>query len=255
MHDAPHPGSNDAEHSVSLIIPTFGARPFILKTLERLAQYAETTPALKEVILIDDGSRDGTSETINQFLATHPGPCLKFTSLDQNVGKGSAIKKGIHLASGDIIIFTDCDLPYTFSNIDAFTTILRDGHADVAIGSRMHPESIYHIRSNSLAYIHTRHTLGRIFNFFINCLTRLNIADTQAGLKGFTREAANLCFGKMTVSGFAFDIDLLVCAKQNMCRIEILPLTFTGDSEVSTVHFLKHTILMPANILQIVFKN
>ena len=118
----------------------------------------------------------------------------------------------------------------------------------------MHPDSVYHIRSHNLSYIYIRHTSGRLFNHFINFFTRLHMADTQAGLKGFTQQAAKLCFNKMTVSGFAFDIDLLVCAQKNKLHIETVPLNFNYDSEMSTVSFLKHAILMTASILLIVSK-
>jgi len=69
-------------------------------------------------------------------------------------------------------------------------------------------------------------------------LLSLRMEDTQAGLKGFDRETAQLCFQKMTVSGFAFDIDLLTCAQQNKRQIVQIPLEFNYDSEMSTLIFL-----------------
>jgi glycosyltransferase involved in cell wall biosynthesis len=256
MTDTPNPKSNtpQTQPSVSLIIPTYQAEPFITQSLERLTEYAQSAPNLQEIILIDDGSRDRTPEIITQYLVANPNPYLKFTPLNQNVGKGSAIKKGIQIASGNILIFTDCDLPYAFSDINALIHTLKNEQTDVAIGSRMHPDSVYHIRSHNLSYIYIRHTSGRLFNHFINFFTRLHMADTQAGLKGFTQQAAKLCFNKMTVSGFAFDIDLLVCAQKNKLHIETVPLNFNYDSEMSTVSFLKHAILMTASILLIVSK-
>ena len=256
MADAPHPKPNEpqTQPSVSLIIPTYQADSFIVQSLERLAGYIQYAPCIQEILLIDDGSQDRTPELINHDLATHPNLGIKFTPLNQNTGKGGAIKKGIQVASGNILIFTDCDLPYAFSDINTLINTLKNEQTDVAIGSRMHPDSIYHIRSHNLSYIYIRHTSGRLFNYFINFLTRLHMADTQAGLKGFTQKAAKLCFNKMTVSGFAFDIDLLVCAQKNNLSIKTVPLNFNYDSEMSTVSFLKHAILMTLSILHIVFK-
>jgi glycosyltransferase involved in cell wall biosynthesis len=254
--NAQHPKSNtpQIQPSVSLIIPTYQAESFIIPHIERLETYAQNTPIILEIILIDDGSQDQTPIRINQYLKTHPHTHLKFIALNQNVGKGAAIKKGVQIASGNIVIFTDCDLPYSFSDINALIHTLTTTQADVVIGSRMHPESVYHIRSQNLSYIYIRHTSGRLFNFLINLFTRLHMADTQAGLKGFTQEAAKWCFGKMTISGFAFDIDLLVCAKKNHLHIETIPLNFNYDSEMSTVSFLKHAVLMTLSVLHIVFK-
>ena len=256
MNDTPHPKPNNHQTTplVSLIIPTYHAEAFIIQSLNHLTEYAQNTPHIHEIILVDDGSKDQTTHLINQYLKTHPNTAITLITLDRNVGKGAAIKKGIEKASGNLLVFTDCDLPYAFSDINNLIQTLISDQADVAIGSRMHPNSVYHIRSHNLSYIYIRHTSGRLFNYIINFYTRLGINDTQAGLKGFTQQAAQLCFNKMTVSGFAFDIDLLVCAQKNNLRIKTVPLNFNYDSEMSTVSFLKHAILMKLSILHIVFK-
>jgi dolichyl-phosphate beta-glucosyltransferase len=250
----PKPNTPQTQPSVSLIIPTYQAESFIIPNMERLEAFAQNTPIIQEMILVDDGSQDQTPTLINQYLTKHPNTHFKRIALDQNVGKGAAIKKGVQMASGNVIIFTDCDLPYSFSDINALIHTLTTTQTDVAIGSRMHSDSVYHIRSQNLSYIYIRHTSGRLFNFLINFFTRLHMADTQAGLKGFTQQAAKRCFEKMTISGFAFDIDLLVCAQKNNLRIETVPLNFNYDSEMSTVSFLKHAVLMTLSILHIVFK-
>jgi len=254
--DTQHTKSNTAhtQPSVSLIVPTYQAASFINQSIQRLEAYAQNTPLIQEVILVDDGSQDHTSALINQYLTAHPNTRIKLITLSQNVGKGAAIKKGVQKALGHTIVFTDCDLPYSFSDINALIHTLTTTQADVAIGSRMHPDSVYHIRSHNLSYIYIRHTSGRLFNFLINLFTQLHMADTQAGLKGFTQQAAKHCFEKMTISGFAFDIDLLVCAQKNNLHIETVPLNFNYDSEMSTVSFLKHAVFMTLSILHIVFK-
>lgn len=256
MAETPHPKSNTPQThpSVALIIPTYQAESFIQQSLENLVAYAQQNPQIQEIILIDDGSTDRTSHIITEYLKKNTRTCIQFITLNQNAGKGAAIKKGVEKATQEILIFTDCDLPYAFSDINAVIATLSKDHTDVAVGSRMHPNSIYHIRSHNLSYIYIRHTSGRLFNYFINTFTRLHMADTQAGLKGFTQKAATLCFSKMTVSGFAFDIDLLVCAQKNQLTIETVPLNFNYDSEMSTVSFVKHAFLMTMSVFQIVIK-
>lgn len=256
MTDTPPPKKHTQQTrpGVSLIIPTYQAETFIQQSLQNLVTYAQQNTQIQEIILIDDGSSDRTANIIIEYLNTHTKTSIQFTALKQNIGKGAAIKMAIQQATQEIIIFTDCDLPYAFSDIDALIATLSNKKADVAVGSRMHPNSIYHIRSHNLSYIYIRHTSGRLFNYFINTFTRLQMADTQAGLKGFTQKAAKLCFAKMTVSGFAFDIDLLVCAQKNKLKIETVPLNFNYDSEMSTVSFVKHAFLMTMSVLQIVTK-
>lgn len=240
--------------TVSLLVPVYQAEAFIVKTLQQLVCYAKRTPLLAEIVLIDDGSRDRTPELIDAFLSTITKGCFQLIRLPKNVGKGAAIKAGVSASKGDVIVFTDCDLPYAFKNIDAAIAQMVNHDAQFVVGCRMHPESMYHIRAPNLGYIYIRHTSGRLFNFLANVFTGLGLSDTQAGLKGFDRETAQLCFEKMTISGFAFDIDLLVCANIHHRRVVTIPLVFNYESEMSTVSFYKHAILMSGALIKIWLK-
>ena len=240
---------------VSLILPIYQAEAFLRTNLERLAQYVADTPSIQEIILVNDGSQDDTHEIIEQFLAQSPSTDrFQYILLKQNRGKGTAIKEGVRLAKGQFLIFTDCDLPYAFENIDNVIAHLVNQKAHFVVGNRMHPDSTYHIRPQNLSYIYIRHTGGRFYNWMINQITRLNLADTQAGLKGFDRETATLCFDKMTINGFAFDVDLLVCAQANNRQILSVPLTFYYESEMGMGNFVKNTLLMSLSLFCIVFK-
>jgi len=239
--------------TVSLIIPIYQAEDFIESNLTRIVEYCKKTPQIKDIVLVNDGSTDRTHSLIETFLQSH-NKYFTYISLKTNMGKGAAIKAGITTAKSDYIIFTDCDLPYAFSNIDHIITQLIEHRAQVVVGSRMHPNSLYHIRPQNLSYIYIRHTSGRFFNKLVKLSTGLKMEDTQAGLKGFDRETAHLCLNKMTIEGFAFDIDLLTCANQNKKNIVEIPLEFNYDSEMSTLSFFKHAILMSFALLRICFK-
>lgn len=239
--------------TISLIIPIYQAEDFIQDNLTSIAKYCEKSPHIKDIVLVNDGSTDRTHSLIKTFLQTHT-EYFTYIPLKTNMGKGAAIKAGIKAAQGDYVIFTDCDLPYAFSNIDNAIKQLTDQQAQVVVGSRMHPNSLYHIRPQNLSYIYIRHTSGRFFNKLVKFSTGLKMDDTQAGLKGFDRDTAHLCVDKMTIEGFAFDIDLLTCASQNKKDIVQIPLEFNYDSEMSTLSFFKHAILMSFALLRIGIK-
>ena len=115
----------------------------------------------------------------------------------------------------------------------------------------MHEDSIYKIKSRNLSYIYVRHTSGRVFNFLINLFIPLDIKDTQAGLKGFKRDTAELVFGHMTVNWFSFDIDILTCARDNKKKIQTVPVTFNYESEMSTISCLQQIFAMSYYLLRV----
>lgn len=241
---------------ISYIIPVYQAESFIYNNLDLFMKFcSDSNPIHSEIIIVNDGSRDKTHETIEDYISKnkHPVP-IRYINLPRNVGKGLALKKAVESAHGRYLIFTDCDLPYSFKDIKLMAHNLINNGANVVIASRMHRDSIYKIRSSNLSYIYVRHTAGRLFNKIVNLFTDLNIEDTQAGLKGFDRETAILLFSKMTVKGFCFDVDILTCAKENKKKITIIPVEHNYDSEMSTISFLKHGTKMLFDLIRIFSK-
>lgn len=240
---------------ISYILPTYQAESFIYKNLQQFLQYCEGSDYSSEIIVVNDGSSDRTNDEIEAFLKRKKGnPLIKYVNLPRNRGKGYAVKKGFELSEGQYIVFTDCDLPYSFKNISDVVYKLVNKEADVAIACRMHKDSIYKIKSENLSYIYIRHTSGRIYNWLINLFTNLNIEDTQAGLKGFNRDTAERIFEKQTIEGFSFDIDLLVCAKENKRKIVTVPIEFNYDSEMSTINFIKQIFFMTFGLFRVFLK-
>lgn len=240
---------------VSYILPVFQAESFICHNLERFSEYCKTSGHRSEIIAVNDGSTDNTESVIQKFMAHYKEDSLvKYIRLEKNAGKGLAVKKGIEAARGDYVVFTDCDLQYTFNNISDLVSVLVNDSKKIVIANRMRKDSVYKIRSENLTYIYIRHTAGRIYNRLINLFTRLNIEDTQAGLKGFDRETARFLFGKMTVHGFTFDVDILTCAKENHIEISSIPIEFNYNEEMSTVNFIKQVVLMTYDLVLIYVK-
>ncbi|RPI77464.1 MAG: glycosyltransferase [Desulfobacteraceae bacterium] len=239
---------------VSYIIPAYQAESFLYNNLKAFHQFCVDAKQASEIIIINDGSTDKTNQTIEAYLKDHRnGFPVKhyYIDLKKNGGKGQAIKKGIAVAKGQFIIFTDCDLPYSFKNITDITHALVHKQANVAIADRMHADSVFMMKSGNLSYIYIRHTAGRVFNFFVKLFSGLKMEDTQAGLKGFDKETAEKIFDKMTIPGFSFDIDILVCAKALNKTILTVPIEFNYVTEMSTVSFIKHTFLALCDLIRI----
>lgn len=245
----------DTKPFVSYIIPVYQAESFIYNNLKLFSEYCALNGIDNDIIIVNDGSNDKTDVMIRRYCEENDSRnSIKYINIEKNVGKGSAIKKGIEAAKGQFVVFTDCDLPYSFKNIDDVVRILIQRKANVVIANRMHKDSVFHITSGNLSYIYIRHTAGRIYNLLIRLITRLDIEDTQAGLKGFDRETADLAFNKMTVTGFSFDVDILVCAQEYGKKILTIPIEFNYLSEMSTVSFIKHTFLMTFDLMRIFLK-
>jgi glycosyltransferase involved in cell wall biosynthesis len=240
---------------ISYIIPAYQAETFIYNKLTLFSRYCENTDLKSEIIVVNDGSTDRTDEVIKTFLNDNKGnQIFKYINLPENRGKGAAVKKGFEQSEGQYIVFTDCDLPYKFKDIKSVVNNLMHSSANIVIACRMHKDSVYHIRSENLSYIYIRHTSGRVYNWIINFFTGLNISDTQAGLKGFDRDTADLILRKMTIEGFSFDVDLLTCAKENEKSIVTVPIEFNYDSEMSSINFIKQTFVMTFGLFRVFLK-
>jgi len=239
---------------ISYILPAYQAESFICDTLERFSKYCADSGLISEIILVNDGSADRTDETVINYLEENRNSPIKYIKQEQNQGKGSAIKKGVEVSDGKYIVFTDCDLQYSFENINDLVHALLNNNTNIVIASRMHKDSVYKIKSKNLSWIYVRHTSGRIYNWLINLLTHLNIEDTQAGLKGFDRDTAKLIFGKMSIRGFGFDVDILACAKENKKTISTIPIEFNYEHEMSTINFIRQTCIMTLDLLRVFFK-
>ncbi len=248
--------SLEAKPLVSYIIPVYQAESFICNNLNLFVKFcSDSNHPHSEIIIVNDGSTDRTHEIIEDYIDKNKNVLpIRYINLPKNVGKGLAIKTAVELAYGRYLIFTDCDLPYSFRDIKEMAHDLIHNGANVVIASRMHRDSVYKMKSSNLSYIYVRHTIGRLFNKIVNLFMNLDIEDTQAGLKGFDRETAMLLFSKMTVKGFCFDVDILTCARENRKRIVTIPVEHNYESEMSTISFLKHGIIMLFDLKRIFVK-
>jgi dolichyl-phosphate beta-glucosyltransferase len=214
---------------LSLIVPAYNEATRLPATLRALQTYLAARPWRSEIVVVDDGSTDGTVEVTR--AAVTPALPLRIVSLDVNRGKGAAVTRGVAEARGRYLGFIDADLPYALDDIDRAMARLADG-ADVVIGGRDLPGS-----RATVDYSAVRSLSTRMFAALVARLVLRGIPDTQCGFKWFKTAVARQLFSRITVTSFAFDVELLVLAQRWALRIDRIPvcLTHSSDSRIRLV--------------------
>lgn len=205
----------DERAELSLIIPCFNSFFHLQKELPGLIEVLQKENISYEILLVDDGSSSNHAQNTQQ-LALECG--CAFFRLPANTGKGAALRKGFSEAKGKVCIFTDSDIPFEYNTVIEAMRILLSGRADLVIGDRTHPQSVYY---QKVGFI--RHIGSVVISFIGTRILKNNIADTQCGLKGFTRKAAGLLFPATITSRFGIDFELLFIASKLDLVIKKIP--------------------------------
>lgn len=205
---------------LSLVIPAYNEATRIAQTLHAVRGYLERQRYQWEVLIIDDGSTDGTAEA-----AEAAWDAVRIHRHRPNRGKGYAVRSGMALAQGAYRVFYDADGSTPIDELEKLWPRFEDG-ADIVIGSRSLRESEVRIRQ-----AHLRESMGRTFNRGLRLLGLTRFIDTQCGFKGFTAQAAEKVFPKLTVDGFAFDVEVLVMAGELGLRVEEVPVRWANVRE------------------------
>lgn len=188
---------------LSLIVPAYNEEKYIFNTLYEIHTTFKNIFSY-EVIVVDDGSIDGTF-AMAQRAADEGLPVTVVKT--ENGGKGAALKKGFEYVHGNVVSFIDADLDLHPRQLTLFHEIMTLNNADVVVGSKRHPNSM-------ITYPLSRKFLSRCYQCLVRILFRLNIQDTQAGLKLFTYSALADSLPKVMIKRYAFDLELLV----NICH-------------------------------------
>jgi Glycosyl transferase family 2 len=222
--DAPDPDDQSGEptnpggryHALSVVVPAFNEAKRLAESVARFdtaIAAGAVDPSRTEVVVVDDGSTDGTAELAERLLGHLPHAHV--VRLESNVGKGGAIRAGIARSTGALVAFMDADMSIDPSQVPLLEEALRGN--DVAIGSRTRPGSPEE-RPGRL-----RMVMGRAFTRAVNAATRVDLGDTQCGFKGFRAPAARLLFHLSVVSGYAFDVEVLSMARRLGLSIAEVP--------------------------------
>jgi dolichyl-phosphate beta-glucosyltransferase len=226
--------------SLSVVIPAYNEEKRLGATLATVCAYLAAQPWDWEVRVVDDGSRDRTVA-----IAQEAGraDCRVAVQREPHRGKGGAVKAGLLAARGDYRFICDADLSMPIAEIARFLPPSLDGF-DVAIGSR---EGIAARRIGEPIY---RHLMGRLFNVGVRWLTLPRIQDSQCGFKMVTAAAVNTIFPRVTVDGWAFDVEALTIARAHRLRIVEVPIEWHYRRE-SQIHMVRDGFAMLREVLRI----
>jgi glycosyltransferase involved in cell wall biosynthesis len=178
----------------------------------------EAAPYEKEIILVDDGSTDGTREILERLTRDHREQ-VRFLYHRQNRGKGAAIRTAIEHVTGDIVIIQDADLEYDPQDYPRLLEPILDGHADVVFGNRFHggPHRV----------LYFWHYLGnRVLTNLCNMVTNLNLSDMEVGYKVFRAEVLQRL--RLKSNRFGIEPELTVKVAKLGCRIYEVPIAYHG---------------------------
>jgi dolichyl-phosphate beta-glucosyltransferase len=213
--------------AVSVVVPAFNEEarlPRLLDVFEATGseEFAKAGLKLLEVIVVDDGSTDRTPEVLTGASAT---PWLRpVITRKPNVGKGSAVRRGVRRARGELVLISDTDLATPLREVRKLRDALANG-ADVAIGSRaLDPR----LEREMPRY---RRLTGRAFNLGMRVLTGLPFRDTQCGFKLMPTAVAQALLREQLVRGFAFDVEMLMRARNAGLRVEEVPVVYVHDHD------------------------
>ena len=215
----------------SVVVPAFNEAVRLPPYLEQVVAFFDGRGEPYEVIVVDDGSTDATSATVEAAGRDHP--TVQLLRLPVNRGKGAAVRAGMLAAQGDQRLFTDADGATSIEELTRFEPALAAG-ADVVIGSRALADPAVSVRA--LAH---RKLAGLVFNIVVAHSGLDGIADSQCGFKCFRASVAEDLFGALKTRGFAFDVELLLRARQRGYRIVEVAINW-ADQPGSKVTVLRH---------------
>lgn len=192
------------KEKVSIIMPAYKEAGHIAMSIDITAKTFHDFGCPWELIVVDDGSGDGTYEAAVEAAKKHNGQVIVKKNAF-NIGKGRALKRAIHFVSGDYTVLLDADMDLHPLQIPTLFDIMRLDNADVVIGSKMHINSV-------VDYSLERRIISLGYYIFVKILFGLPCHDTQTGLKLFKTKVLNDVFPRILVKKFAFDLELLVNA-------------------------------------------
>lgn len=215
-------GSTDRERPrLSVVIPVYNETGRMERTVPELLEYLHASGYPYEIVVIDDGSTDGTAELAEDLLQAEPD--FRVLVQPQNRGKGHAVKVGMLAARGQCVLFMDADLSTPPAELDKFWRWL-DGGYEVVIGSRkMQGANV--VKGQPI----WRESLGKIFTWLTNQIATRNISDVTCGFKCYSYEAAQTLFGLSVLDDWSFDAEIIFLAQRLRYRIKEVPVNWHDE--------------------------
>lgn len=226
---------------LSVVVPAYNEEARLPRSLARIREYLLRTHPESEIIVVDDGSTDGTANVVRSL--PKETPALRLLVNEGNRGKGYSVRAGMLAARGEIALFTDADLSAPIEEAEKLFSALRS--ADAAIGSRALDRSLIQIHESR-----SRELAGVAFNIMVRMATGLSFKDTQCGFKAFRTDRARVVFEQQTIEGFGFDPEILFLARRHGLRTVEIPVLWAHDPRTK-VHMTRDSAQMFAALGQI----
>jgi glycosyltransferase involved in cell wall biosynthesis len=225
---------------LSIVIPAHNEEQRLPGSLTRILEHLRPQPYRWEVLVVENGSRDGTAAVAERFAREVPG--VRVLREGQR-GKGLAVRRGMLEAAGDYRFICDADLSMPIDQIDRFLPPMLEDY-DIAIASREAPGAVRYGEPPH------RHWIGRIFNWIVRLLAVPGFQDTQCGFKCFRAEAAEALFPLQRLQGWTFDVELLFVAVRRGYRVVEVPIPWHYNPG-SRVSLLRDSLAMFTDLFRI----
>jgi len=233
----------DPALDLSIIIPAFNEEARLPRGLAKIRAYFAEHPRNLEVLVVDDGSTDGTARVAQEW-GEH-WSVVRLVSNGENRGKGYSVRHGMLEARGRVALFTDADLSSPIEECEKLFAAMREANADVAIGSRAMDRTLIFVRQARM-----RELAGIIFNRFVRLFTGLPFEDTQCGFKAFAMPQSRIVFEQQRIERFGFDPEVLFLAKRHGLRTVEVPVRWAHDP-ATKVHVVRDSIHMFSDLIVI----
>ena len=228
--------------SISIIIPAYNEEKRLPETLEKIRGYlAGANWIFSEIIVVDDGSRDGTATVADRFAESHPN--VRVLRNPGNRGKGYSVRHGMLEAKAEWALFSDADLSAPIEELEKLWSAIESASAKVAIGSRALNRKLIGVHQSSF-----REFGGRVFNLVLRVITGLPFWDTQCGFKLFDGPAAHEIFRRQRAEGFGFDAEVLFIARHLGCKIVEVPVRW-NHVEGTKMRLFQDTLRMVLDLV------
>jgi dolichyl-phosphate beta-glucosyltransferase len=213
--------------SLTIVLPAYNEAERIGPALDELFDYLGSSgraelPSRIDVLVVDDGSTDGTVQLVagraEAARAPDPGGLSLRVMTNPHGGKGAAVRAGMLAADADIIVFADADMATPPDQLPRLVSALVDH--DIALGSRIQPDG----SDMRVTQPGVRRLLGNVFHILASIWVAGPVQDTQCGFKGFTRAAAHDLFARQRITSIVFDVELVYLARRRGYRLAIVPI-------------------------------
>ncbi|HXL82145.1 MAG TPA: glycosyltransferase family 2 protein [Pyrinomonadaceae bacterium] len=213
-HNQGSPENDECPACLSIVVPVYNEEATLGEVVRKLLN----VPCLLEIIIVDDGSSDGTEAVARQLAATHS--VVRLIRHERNAGKTAALKSGFALTTGQIVIVQDADLEYDPAEIYGVIRPILEGHADVVFGSR------FLVRRAARVLYFYHYLANKLLTWLSNALTNLNMTDIETGYKAFRGDIIRNML--IVSSGFGFEVEVTAKVAKLKVAIYEVPISYYG---------------------------